>query len=467
MYVGTTNDDQLWIIGGQHNSSNISFTMCLGSHANTYKRTASNGSGETVEYPQLYRHALNLVKIKDVKSAPIVKLLEKIIKQQHHRAQLLDWCSADPDVSERGYFPRNRSTFQRHFKNSGLKALKEKRINGEDVPTGTPERLVDEFLRTTETNKVERTKPASDSCRYLSRDEEAYVIQSVVLLAACGHPVDEADILDMCNRVIGGDHRVEAEATPKLVRTMFEKYPSLKFLSAASLDPQRAAQAGSNVRDAFFTKLDCFVYLLHKMGVWEYKRAADVPPECWYNFDEVATDPTKHKKKVLVDVSAMMRLFQITPEGDRMNSHVTAGIFSRADGRYRFPAAGVEGAPGPAVVHADPSLKGKSASAAEKAKTGELNGAKQSPSDPVEINPRFLTNLGNPEAQTSHERNPLGVLPRTTASGSVTQERFLDLAIHFVQSLPEDQKGKPVILLVDGKVASFIFVFIGYLQLRI
>ena len=113
-----------------------------------------------------------------------------------------------------------------------------------------------------------------------------------------------------------------------------DKYPDLKFVKAALLDPARTRAASAGVRDAMFTRLDCFVYLLHKMGIWEFTRACDVPPERWFNMDEVSTDPTKHKKKALVDGKSLSRFFQVTPEGDRMNYHMTTCLFTCANGKF-------------------------------------------------------------------------------------------------------------------------------------
>ena len=110
-----------------------------------------------------------------------------------------------------------------------------------------------------------------------------------------------------------------------------KKYPELRFVQANSLDPLRAKQANEETRDAFFTRLDCFCKLLHRMGVWEFEHACDVPLERWFNFDEVSTDPTKRKAKVLV-FATLARIFQITPEGDSLGSHVTTGVFLCANG---------------------------------------------------------------------------------------------------------------------------------------
>ena len=65
-----------------------------------------------------------------------------------------------------------------------------------------------------------------------------------------------------------------------------------------------------------------------------WKKANEVPRQVIYNMDEVGTDTTKRRAKVIASSAEMMRHFQITPEGDgKMNMHITACIMMRADGK--------------------------------------------------------------------------------------------------------------------------------------
>ena len=99
--------------------------------------------------------------------------------------------------------------------------------------------------------------------------------------------------------------------------------------------------------------------------------------------------------------------------------------------------------------------------AAEKAESGELNCVNQSLDEQVYVKPKYYTNLGDPEGKEEWQRNPLGILPRTTKSGSVTH--FLNLAKHFVDSLPKAVKGKPVLLILDGHASRWSISAIRYL----
>jgi len=73
--------------------------------------------------------------------------------------------------------------------------------------------------------------------------------------------------------------------------------------------------------------------LLHADGKVPWSHYKDIPNECLYNMDELATDMTQHKQKVIGEKQNRSRTFIITPEGDRkMNHHVMVCLTSRADG---------------------------------------------------------------------------------------------------------------------------------------
>lgn len=101
----------------------------------------------------------------------------------------------------------------------------------------------------------------------------------------------------------------------------------------------------------------------------------------------------------------------------------------------------------------------------ERARAGNLNCVNQTPDDIVTIKEKFLAGLRGSGSET-WQKNPLGILPRTTASGSVTQDRFLDLAIHFCDSIPTHLQGKAQILLVDGHVSRWSLAAIRYCMAR-
>jgi len=111
-------------------------------------------------------------------------------------------------------------------------------------------------------------------------------------------------------------------------------------------------------------------------------------------------------------------------------------------------------------VHTDPSLAATK-TAAEKAESGELNCINQNTNDVVHIKPSYIEGLGF-EGEEDWQLKPLGILPRTNKTGSVTQEPFLDIIVHFFNIFPKAVKGKPVILAVDGHQSCWSLASINY-----
>ena len=141
----------------------------------------------------------------------------------------------------------------------------------------------------------------------------------------------------MINEVINlnVDDRERELATEKVVRDILERHPTLmKLVNAGALDPLRAKKANKKSRDTVFSKLQAQVRGLHAQGKMPWKNYCDIPAHCIYNnMDEVGTDTTKHRRKVIADKrNIFQRIFTICPEGDRMNGHITACITTRADG---------------------------------------------------------------------------------------------------------------------------------------
>jgi hypothetical protein len=113
-----------------------------------------------------------------------------------------------------------------------------------------------------------------------------------------------------------------------------KKHPDLKNVAGASLCPQRACKATAETRDAMFTKLDAFVKNMHAAGYFKWESYSDIPKHCIYNMDEVGTDTTKHRGRVLGSILDSTTQYTITPEGDgKMNMHLTCCLPSRADGK--------------------------------------------------------------------------------------------------------------------------------------
>jgi hypothetical protein len=156
-------------------------------------------------------------------------------------------------------------------------------------------------------------------------------------IGKAGRGVDRDEFLEMINGVINidVDDREREKATEKVVKDILKRHPDLmKLVNAGSLDPLRAKKANKKTRDTVFSKLQAQTRALYAEGKIPWQNYCDIPSQHIYNMDEVGTDTTKHRRKVIADKrNIFQRIFTITPEGDRMKGHITACITTRADGK--------------------------------------------------------------------------------------------------------------------------------------
>jgi hypothetical protein len=229
---------------------------------------------------------------------------------------------------------------------------------------GRPLFEVDSVLRARLERKVDNEKKrvvnANMATRYLTNNEENCIVCQEKILAACGRGICTEELLELINIYIHQqkDARLIHPATMKTVRGFLNRHKGLvKIIQTSSIDPKRAEQACEDTRDGMFFKAECYFKMPHAMGLVHWETMADVLPDDMLNMDEVATDTTKHRRKLEADASAnMMQLFQITPECDgKMNMHLTACITSCANGRYQDKQNNIEGAVDPLLAHTDKS----------------------------------------------------------------------------------------------------------------
>ncbi len=225
------------------------------------------------------------------------------------------------------------TTFRRHVRDSGLDACK-----AQDEPAERVEGLVNKYILKLDENKNKtRTKPASGNNRYLTEQEELSIAQMVRVLAKCGQGVAREEVLAIIDDYvhIEEDKRASVECSEKVLRGFLSRHSDLiKLIAAGSLDPARSKKATAETRDAVFCKLDGFLKTLFAMGLVKWESFKDVPSNKLYNMDEVGTDSTNHRTKVIADALSKIRQFQLTPEGDgRMNMHITLALTTRADGK--------------------------------------------------------------------------------------------------------------------------------------
>jgi hypothetical protein len=362
-----------------------------------------------------------------------------------------------------------KSTFSRHFnapvhiENHGVLSLHDIRKNEiipilqrencveRNAPAFQPlaekvEKVLQNLFATKHDNIVRQRQENSKNNRLLTVNEEKFLVQLCKFLAHSGYGLSRDQVLSVMNVMAPlpskKSHSIHA------LDNFMKRNPDLSVQKSSGIDPLRAEQANSYVRDVYFSKLDAYIRLLHSMGRCRWENFSEIPAKFKYNMDEIGSNTTRHRGAIVgaaeggdaEDAAAeyRKRLFTITKEGDKMPFHVTMCLTTRSDGQFVFPGGSIsDGAPPPVIIH---SRKGE-----------------QNPAD-ISYN-KFTTGLyvlrgtsGYSSMEEAFQRNNKhGVLVLATPDGSMTQSAMLPFAKHFVNHLPKNRRqDEPIILFLDG-----------------
>ena len=254
---------------------------------------------------------------------------------------LLGWYKEKNKMSVRAYHKHrtlvNRTTCERHFEKSGLKALHEKGGLLEEAKD-----VLETWMKVGKgTVKKDTMDALNHSKMYFRESEQNLLVELCKTLHYCGQPISSEELLDIMNEMLLEKHSsVGADdefvpATLKTVRFFLQRQESLqdKVHAAASIDPLRVAQANPKTRESMFVKLNNYVELLHKMGLISETCYSDFKDFQVLNMDEMAMNTTKARQKVISAVGKS-RLFQETVEGDgKMPRHLSIALTTCANGK--------------------------------------------------------------------------------------------------------------------------------------
>jgi hypothetical protein len=148
---------------------------------------------------------------------------------------------------------------------------------------------------------------------------------------------------------------------------LYKNY-KLECKNVKNIDPVRISQVTPENRDSFFFRLDQIVKLCHSIDSINcpWKEWSQVLAEYKINIDEMGSDPTKFRDVLLIPIEIMNRIFQSTPEGDRVARHLSLLVFSTADGKNKDKYAKIDGAAPPMMIHSKQSSKKDNISPAER-----------------------------------------------------------------------------------------------------
>jgi len=197
------------------------------------------------------------------------------------------------------------------------------------------EPIINDFLNSIGQNKSACTKSATSADRFLTENEEKAIVWIAKIACAAGLGLTREDLLNIINEYQWWKNRWFGNACYHGDGNMYYsqqwKWPWLYFCKLTG--PKKSKTGKHNDAWHFF----CKTWSIHRNAScrWQvpWSHFKDIPNECLYNMDELATDTTKHKQKVLGDKQNRSRTFIIIPEGDgKMNHHVTVCLMLRADG---------------------------------------------------------------------------------------------------------------------------------------
>ena len=364
---------------------------------------------------------------------------------------------------------RNRKSFQRTWNNSGLQELKDN-----SVPLTDALSKYDSFIQGANQKLAERNSKNASNQKLLPSEFESFISVLIEQMALIGKGLGRnkvKSLIEGCLREYKiGDSRTAF--SQKTYERFLKKY-DYTCKNVKNIDPARAAQVTPKNREMIFANLDSLVALTHEVDPQNcpWTRWEEVPARFKYNMDEMGTDPTQHRNKIVLPRWIVERLFQTTPQGnvvklfifeyfsetnicaanfllligDKMYSHITLVVFSRADGLYLDTEENIDGCPMPMLIHTNPNMSSE-------AKTGRplrLDLYHEDENTMIELDPKYCEGIS--------EANPLHITIRTHKSGSMNKNLFFDSMIHFTKQLPKDQgkDGRFCFLTMDAHVSRW------------
>ena len=336
----------------------------------------------------------------------------------------------------------SKGAIYRHWENSGMKRMKE-----QSEPLVSAVASYDEWVLHQNVINAANARKNGSTEKVFPEDLEIFMRHLIKQMALCGQGFGKKAAGEILTNALKNWSRPDESAFSRSTLDRFINNYQLECKSVKNIDPARIAQVTPENRDSFFFRLDQIVSLVHDMDPINcpWKNWKDVDSRNIDNMDEMGSDSTRFRDVMLIPKEVRQRLFQSTPEGDRAKMHITLAVFSKSNGYYKNDSAGIDGAPMPMVIHTKQtsSSKQKGVSAIEK----RILLYKQD--DFINVDPNYSEGF-DPE-------NPLGITVRTSSSGSMTKDLFLDAMLHYVKHLAADQgpNGKFVFLLLDSHVSRW------------
>ena len=335
----------------------------------------------------------------------------------------------------------NKNAIYSHWKDSGLEQLKFR-----DEPIEVATKAYNDWCSSQQEMQSKNNRENASNKKALPVELEYFMRDLIKQLALCGQGLGKKTVRRIFNEALKDGLGKQTISRSTLNR--FIKNYQLECKNVKNIDPVRISQVTPENRDSFFFRLDQIVKLCHSIDALNcpWKDWSEVEAEYKINIDEMGSDPTKFRDVLLIPKETMNRIFQSTPEGDRVARHLSLLVFSTANGKYKDKAAKIEGAAPPMMIHSKPSSKKDNTSATER----RINLYNDPDLDTEHINDKYTDGLER------YNKN-LGMKVFTSSSGSMTKELFLDAMKHLIEHLSSKQgaDGTYTFLLMDSHVSRW------------
>jgi hypothetical protein len=242
----------------------------------------------------------------------------------------------------------NKNAIYSHWKESKLEQLK---FLDESLEVAT--KTYNDWCVSQREEQSENNRKNASNKKALPVELECFMRDLIKQLALCGQGLGKKTVRRIFIEALKDGTGKRSISRSTLDR--FVKNYKLECKSVKNIDPVRISQVTPENRDSFFFRLDQLIMLLHSIDDINcpWNDWSEVEAEFMINIDEMGSDPTKFRDVLLIPEEIMNRIFQSTPEGDRVARHLSLLVFSHANGKYKDKAANIEGAAPPMMIHSN------------------------------------------------------------------------------------------------------------------
>ena len=182
-------------------------------------------------------------------------------------------------------------------------------------------RAIDHHYKSKLMKVTEQRSMLHERNRAMTVNQENMLVSLCKILSSGGLMIEKKMLKQLIEIVTfnGVDAREDCRVSTSVVDGFMKRHENeIDFAKSSGIDPLRAEQMTEEVRDLWFQKMDNFIKELFELKLVPWRSMAEVPAANEYNMDELASDTTKRRDKVVIDVRRRAsRQLTITPEGDK------------------------------------------------------------------------------------------------------------------------------------------------------